>query len=383
MKILHLIDSAGLYGAEAVLLHLIAEQRKQGIETILGSIGKPDIKVKNIETAARQRVINVKEFRMKNGPNLPGAISIIRFAKKNHIDLIHCHGYKANILIAMLPARFRKIPYLLTLHGWTSVKKFSKMWFYCWADALFARRVDTVAVVSEAMLNHPRIRAMGLKPAVIHNGIPQTVRKIPGIPDNVTGRFNNKHFTIGSIGRLSPEKGLDHLVNAVANLIDNGRDVSLVIIGAGGEREKLEKLAITKGIIEKVFFLGYLDRASRYFSYFDVFVMSSLTEGMPITLLEAMQAGVPIIATRVGGIPEVLENGRCGLLVNPGDERALSNTITRLYDSPDLRYRLCAAAKERVKNVFSSRNMESGYRKLYENLLHPNNPGNKPTSGRL
>jgi len=370
MKVLHLIDSEGIYGAEVVLLHLMAEQKKRSVEPILGSIGKHEIQEKDIETAARLKGINVKKFRMKNGPNLLGSISIIRFAKQQHIDILHCHGYKANILVSMLPSHFRKIPYLVTVHGWTSVKRFSKLWFYWWADVFCAKRADLVVVVSDAMKNHPGILTTGLKPVVVHNGIPQALpRSKPNHHPEPLDAFCNKTFVIGAVGRLSPEKGFDLLINAVARVIERGYDVSLVIIGEGEERSRLEDIVSTKNITDKVYFTGYLDQASQYLHYFNVFIISSLTEGLPITLLEAMQKSVPIIATRVGGIPEVLDNGEYGLLVNPGNEHELAEAIITFHDSPEKRKKLCTAARERVNHLFSLETMEHGYRKLYEKLL--------------
>jgi glycosyltransferase involved in cell wall biosynthesis len=349
----------------------MAEQKRQGIQLILGSVGKSDISEKDIESAARKDAINVKEFRMKNGPNLLGAISIIRFAKQHQVDIIHCHGYKANILMGMLPACFRVIPYLVTIHGWTSIKKFSKMWIYGWSEALFAKRADMATVVSTAMKNHPRISAVGLKTIVIHNGIPQVglPQKVPPPPNNLFHCFSHKGFKILAIGRLSPEKGFDLLVNAISKLINNGHDISLVIIGEGAERKRLENLAQIRGVADKVFFTGYLDQASRYLRHFDLFVISSITEGLPITLLETMQAGVPIVATRVGGIPEVLDNGKYGLLVDPGNENELADAITKLYNSPEKRNEMRKAAREAVKHDFSSENMERDYREVYEKLV--------------
>ena len=100
---------------------------------------------------------------MRNGPNVSGAIRIYKYAQKNNVDIIHCHGYKANILSGLLPFKYGKIPYISTLHGWTSTKIFTKMWFYELLDAVMAKRADCVVAVSQAMRENLQIEVSKYK----------------------------------------------------------------------------------------------------------------------------------------------------------------------------------------------------------------------------
>jgi len=126
MKVLHLIDSGGFYGAEAVLIELAKEQRKQNLDAHICSIGTHHDGEKSIETIARSNDIPVHTFRMRAGPNMMGAFKILSFAKNEKFDVLHSHGYKANILFGLMPEFIRQIHMLVTLHGWTSVKPWTK-----------------------------------------------------------------------------------------------------------------------------------------------------------------------------------------------------------------------------------------------------------------
>jgi len=139
MKVLHLIDSEGLFGAEMVLLHLIREHAKLGIESVLGSLTSDGSEAKSLDTAADESGINVKKFHVKKGLDILGALRMARFAREGRFDLIHCHGYKPDILMGMLTSSSRGLPYLVTFHGWTATQSFSRIGAYGWLDA--ARRL--------------------------------------------------------------------------------------------------------------------------------------------------------------------------------------------------------------------------------------------------
>jgi glycosyltransferase involved in cell wall biosynthesis len=397
MKILHIIDSGGLYGAEVVLLNLVAEQIELGLDPIIASIGEKHIPEKPLETEAIKRGFNVKKFRMRAGPNCLGALKILRFAHQESFDLMHSHGYKGNILFGFLPKKIRKIPLIATLHGWTSTNSFTRIKLYEWLDGKSLRFIDAVVLVSEAMKSHPKFKGRkGINFHVIPNGIP-----IPDTQyDNSTNQlFNdssnlrfdhltNKHFdestnqrldeniidfckkayTIGSIGRLSPEKGYGNLIEAVKIVSDDGIDISLVIIGEGEERETLENKVRELGLQGRVILPGYLREAKRYLSCFKVFALSSLTEGLPITILEAMREGVPILSTIVGGVPEALDHGKAGVLVGTSNARDLTQGILRLHDNPELGKHMAEIAKKIVFQIYSSQRMTIEYLKIYKHI---------------
>lgn len=371
MNILHLIDSGGMYGAEYVVLNLMRRQREIGLNTILGSIGTEADGQKRIESKAAENGLQVEVFRMRNGPNVSGAIRIKRYAHSNNVDVIHCHGYKATILSGLLPFKYGKIPYISTLHGWTSTGLFTKMWAYECLDAVMAKRADRVVAVSHAMMENRRLKYFKISPLVIHNGISSVEDNYISEADSgLLAGVDKAKINLISIGRLSKEKGYDKLIKAVFHIKTKWNlNVRLFIIGDGPEKSNLAKLCREYGISDDVRFPGYLENACKIMKYFDIFVMSSLTEGMPITLLEAMRAGMPIVATAVGGIPEALDNGKCGILVPPGNELDLAKKIIQLYENTSVKEAISTKAKERFFEEFTVDKMEEKYRKVYNDVI--------------
>lgn len=369
MKVLHVIDSGGVYGAEIVLLNLASEQCKLKILPVIASIGDHKVKEKPLEVEAIKRGLVVEKFRMKNGPNIIGAFKIMLFAQRNNIDIIHNHGYKGDILLGFIPKILRRIPIISTLHGWTNTESFSKMRLYENLHALSLHFVDAVVVVNKAMLSHKRLKKVKDKKLYhVQNGISKDDNS-PKKLDNSIIDFSSRGFTIVSCGRLSKEKGYKYLIHALNKIIKDGVNAFLVIFGEGPERESLQKLISALKLEDRVLLPGYMKSSRHYFRYCDIFVLSSLTEGLPITLLEAMQEGVPIIATRVGGIPDMLTENETGILVQPEDIEGLGCAILSLYKDKKKREEIAIKAQKLVSNEFSSEKMALGYKKIYQGCI--------------
>ena len=368
MKILHVIDSGGLYGAEVMLLNLVAEQIKLGLDPAICSIGEPDIPEKPLEKKAIKRRFNVKKFRMRPGPNVWGALKILRFAHHEHFDLIHSHGYKGNIFFGFIPKRIRNIPLVSTLHGWTHTGGLNRMKAYEWLDTKSLRYIDAVVVVNKAMLTNTGLKSQnGVNLSVANNGIPPHDSDIhPNTLDEKIINFCRQGFVVGSIGRLSTEKGFDYLIEAVRLLVKKGVNIKLVIIGEGYKRPELQQKIGDLNLSDKVFLPGYSENARQYLPFFNLFVLSSLTEGLPITLLEAMQAKIPIVATKVGGIPDVLEDGKTGVLVSHYNAADLAEGILSLYKDEGLRDELAAKAEQALKKEYTSSIMARNYYDVYK-----------------
>jgi glycosyltransferase involved in cell wall biosynthesis len=370
MKILHIIDSAGLYGAEVVLLNLAEEQKRMGHYPVIASIGEKGQQVKPLEEEASKRGIEVAAFRMQNGPNPLGAWRIYRYSRVNGFDVLHTHGYKGDILFGFIPKGIRRIPLISTVHGWTNVERFSKLRVYECLDGLSLRFVDAVCTVNEVMRDDPKLKRVSkAKVHVVTNGIPLLdMNKLE--PEDEIVAFCRSGFTVASIGRFSKEKGYDYLIQAFAGFAKEAPEARLLIIGEGPERACLEEMVLRMGLYGKVMLPGYRENAWRYLSCCKLFVLSSLTEGLPITLLEAMQTGVPVVATAVGGIPQLIVHDEHGLLVPPCDTKSLCQSITRIYQHEDLAKGIAQNAKNIVLEKYSSRMMALGYDAVYHSLTH-------------
>ena len=171
---------------------------------------------------------------------------------------------------------------------------------------------------------------------------------------------------MGTVGRLSPEKGIDRLVMACGRLIGSGMDVRLLILGEGPERPGLEDLIEKNGLADRVLMPGFAN-SQRHLPRLDVFVLPSLTEGLPMCVLEAMRARVPIVASRVGGVPGVLSEGDGGLLVEPDDIEGLTHAINQLLSDRMMAARLVGVSAAKI-HEFSSERMADRYLDVYAEL---------------
>ena len=370
LKVLHIIDSGGLYGAEMMLLNLALEQQRMGITPCIASIGDKYIDEKPIETKAIKYGIHVKKFRMSPGPNLLGANSILNYSRENRFSLLHAHGYKGNILFGFLPLTLRWLPIISTLHGYTSMGSgLSKMRLYERLDAMALSRMDAVVLVNKAMLNHPNLKNVKRRNIhIIDNGIPaMEAGKSSNLCEKIIS-FCDHPCVIGAIGRLSDEKGFHILLEAFALVVNRGMQSRLIIIGDGHLRQELINTVHRLGLEGNVMIPGFLENAAEYIPFFKILVIPSFTEGLPITLLEAMRAGVPVIASEVGGIPNVIKHGYSGITVTPGDRGELQKSIERLYADETLRLQFSRVAKNQYFKNYTSRKMAFSYLQLYRQI---------------
>ncbi|MBM9616719.1 glycosyltransferase [Desulfobulbus rhabdoformis] len=372
MKILHIIDSEGLYGAEIMLITLMQAQKAIGLSPLLVCIGTPESQPKPLEIEAQQKGLDVRPWEMRPGLNLKSVRALCQFADENDFSLIHSHGYKGNILLGLMPFTGRTLPLVATLHGWTWTGKLNRMMLYEWLDTLSLHKVNHVVVVNAHMLLHHRLRSIpSHKKSVIFNGLNfsslSPKQKIP-ISDDVSNFIKNR-FTIVAVGRLSPEKGFSLLIEAVADLIHDEQDIQLLILGEGNLRDSLTAQANTLGISCRVMMPGYVTSVLPYLQRCQLFAMPSLTEGLPMALLEAMFVKIPIVASRVGGIPSALLDGDAGLLIDSGDKEALTHSIRIIYSQPQSFAEMVQRAQTHALTEFTAQRMAEGYLDIYEQVV--------------
>lgn len=370
MRILHTIDSAGLYGAEAVLLTLASEQLRRSQEPIILSIGNRAGGEKPLEAEARRRGLACIPLRMADGLTLTGIRAILAIAERERIDVIHSHGYKTDILMACVPGFMRRRAVVATLHGWTAKKTWSKLGLYRYLDRLALGQMDFVVPVSRGMLEIDAIRALPPgRVRAIPNGIvvdqPDSIDALSGdsLAHSLRELRARTSLLVGAVGRLSPEKNFGALISAVATKTSRLRDVGVAILGDGPEAPALRSLAEMHELSTNVLLAGYTSNARRYLGLFDLLVIPSLTEGLPIILLEAMSAGLPVIASRVGDIPTVI--GEFGLLIEPGDDLALATAIEWIRDDLSAYQAKSKLAAKWIAQEYSAATMAMRYDEVY------------------
>lgn len=368
MKILHLIDSGGLYGAEKMLIDLAWEQLHCGHEPMIVSIGTESDGEKAIEKEAFSQGVPCRPYRMKAGLNFSGALRILRDAKQQGFEILHSHGYKGNILFGLLPKKMRRLPLVSTLHGWTSTGGISKMALYERLDALSLSRADAVAMVNDSTIEHPRLKSIPReKKSVIYNGIRLHESKPLSVDDPIA-TFCHQTDTLIAVGRFSPEKNHLLLIEVLAELVQEGHDLQLLILGEGRLLSSYEQKALQLGISERLMMPGYVNTVDAILPLCRAFVMPSQTEGLPIALLEAMAANVPVIASGVGAVPVVLGKGS-GILIEPGNKEALRTALEWLLDVGHDPGQMVKLARQRVENEYASTIMAEKYIELYRQLL--------------
>lgn len=358
MKILHLIDSGGLYGAEKMILTLVAEQIKQGYEPMILSVGGPGVGEKALEIEARSLGLPVKPWRMREGFNLRGARQIAEWARDSGYKVLHSHGYKFNILLGLIVRDSNSARIVCTLHGYTTVHPFSKLWLYQILDKWMLRRADVVVVVSGRICSRFHNR---LSVELIPNGITQEAP-----PCDVSSPYQPKSRYLVAVGRLSPEKAYDRLIKAFCEL--EAPELELVLVGDGPERGRLEGLVAQKGFGDRIHFTGYLQDATALIKNAEALVISSLTEGMPLVLLEAMRAVTPVVSTPVGEIPKVLKCGKLGYLASGNTINDIRNAISNLLENDQMARRKATAAKGVFNNNYTAAEMATRYAEVYERM---------------
>ena len=275
--------------------------------------------------------------------------------------VVHTHGYRSD-LIGGLVARAHGVRAVSTVHGFTGGGRRNQL--NEWVQRLALRRADAVIAVSRQIV--VRLANAGVDPAKIRwipNGFataedPLTrsnARHLLGIPDN--------GLVIGWVGRLSMEKGPDVMLDALAQCDPSWR---LSIVGDGRERDRLRKQASDLGIAERVIWHGLVPKAGALLTAFDVFVLSSRTEGTPIVLLEAMHAGVPIVATSVGGVPDVVSEADA-ILVPSEQPAMIAQALVEIRRDATAAKTRCLHARERVARSFGGAAWVAAVDAVYRN----------------
>jgi glycosyltransferase involved in cell wall biosynthesis len=364
VRVVHIIDSGGYYGAEVMLVHLCQAQIDLGLDVEVISIGTRGNYEKPLEKKLLENSIPYQAWRMMALPDLRESFKILRYCKSSATDVIHSHGYKGNILLGMIPLHSRKLPVITTVHGYTQYRSLSKMTINHWLDRLCLKRLDAIVLVSESM--HQQVPGERLKQKLytIPNGIPAF---IPESANEPIDHFDSAGFNIGAIGRLSYEKNFQLLIRTMPLILDALPNAKLAIYGEGRERAALEKLIEVLGLGASVFLPGYLDEPSRIYRHADVFINCSLTEGMPITLLEAMREGCPIIATDIPASRSLLNKLLGSARVVSFSEQEIANAVIAVAT---LKTDQTAAASIEAKACFAENYtaaaMAEKYVKIYQ-----------------
>ena len=281
-------------------------------------------------------------------------VKILANLRSGSFDLVHTHGYFADIL-GIISANLLTTPVVSTCHGF--IENDRKLALYNRLDRFILRFCDEIIAVSIDIRNF--LVSRGIKSSsirVIPNAVATNIDETSSLIHRQTMRkrfaFSETDFVLGYAGRLSREKGLLSLIEAVSLTRKAGCPAKLLIVGEGSQRDELEDAVRKQGLEDAVVFAGFQSEVDQFLSAMDAFVLPSLTEGTPIALLEAMAHGIPAIASAVGQIPEIIDPGKNGLLAPPGKVNEVRDAILLLYNNPSIRKNISKVARKTIEDQF-------------------------------
>ncbi len=360
MNVLQLISSSlGYYGAERVVVTLAAALEEVNIHTVVCAFLNT-AKENHLEVLdhANQHGLQTEQITCNGRLDKHAVHSIREIVKRHNIDVIHCHGIKPDLYSIL--ARCHGVALVSTCHLW--VFDSMEAWAISALERSLLHAVDRVVVVSEHIL--PQLRRFGLKADVVYNGIDLKPFEYP--PSNLRQNMNwSGRPVIGAIGRLAPQKGLHFLLQAAPTVLEDDPNTLFVFVGDGPERNALEAEARRLRIQDSVCFLGVREDIPELLSAMDIVAMPSLSEGLPMALLEAMASRKAVVATRVGANSKVIQERVNGIMLSPGDVSGLAAALRELLKSGKLRRRLGENARRTIEDRFSAASMARQYLEVY------------------
>lgn len=363
LSILHVVAPAPFGGLETVLRSLSAGQLTQGHRAHVAAVVVPEEANHPFVQQLQSDGVPVTEFALPVRAYLRERRGIRDLARAIGADVIHTHGYRPDVIDSGV-SRSLGIPRVTTVHGFCGSDLKGRI--YEGLQILAYRRFDGVIAVASPQVD--RMRESGVSESRIHL-IPNAWSASPGMRGEEARQtlgVRSETFHIGWVGRLSVEKGADVFLRSVALLGDLPFVAS--IIGDGPEGPALRTLAAELGIADRIRWHGSLPQAGQYFSGFDVFALTSRTEGTPMVLFEAMAARTPIVATGVGGVPDVITADE-GALAPSGDSTAIATALRSVYDSPSEARERADAAIRRLEERYGASAWLERHETLYRQLL--------------
>jgi glycosyltransferase involved in cell wall biosynthesis len=366
-KVLHILPSLTIGGAERLAVHLIAHQNHERYSSEVVSLFGPT--GSELERMLMEEGVEVHYLGKSLGFDFRMFGGIDRVIRRFRPDIVHSH---LGVLRYTLPASFlRRVPVKVhTIHNMAEreVDPLGR-----WVHHLaFRIGVVPVAIASEVAASLHRVYQLKQSVPLIPNGVPVDFYRRPATPRTEWRRrqgFSEMDVLYLNVGRLMVQKNQALLIDAFASGPARLPDTHLLIIGDGQLRPMLEDRVTGHGLDARVHFLGVRSDIPDALGAADVFVLSSDWEGNPLSVMEAMSAGMPVISTAVGGVPELVQHGATGLLVGQGDTDELALAMTALAHAPDRRASMGTAAGECAAKRFDVEIMTHSYEALYEQLL--------------
>jgi glycosyltransferase involved in cell wall biosynthesis len=369
LRIVHLIDSLSMGGAERMIVTFSRYLRREAFALEVCCLQEPGPLAKEVEAEG----VSVTAMGQKNNYDPVAFPRLVRFLRRGGFHLVHTHLFGADFW-GRLASIFAGVPIRVsTIHS----PYVDYQWKNFAADRTLARWTDHFIAVSRTAMNFT-INKVPIPPEKftwIPNPVPAELFVNPAVSDEelddfcATWSIDRGAPVIGTIGRLSEQKGHVYLVEAARHVIEQVPEAQFVIVGDGPKRSELEEDVRRLGLANRVIFVGVQQNPLICYRLFDLFVLSSLWEGTPLVLIEAMMAGLPVVATSVDGVKETLVHEETGLLVPPKDPGALAQAMLLMLQDISLRSMLTKRARDVAVSTFDAPGVVRQYEVVYEECL--------------
>jgi glycosyltransferase involved in cell wall biosynthesis len=384
IKIVRVIARLNMGGPALHVAYLTAGLRERGYDTTLvaGTLARGEDSMAFVAEGLNVPVVSIPELGREISPvrDLLATVRLARLIRRERPQILHTHTAKAGTVgrvAALLAGRARPPIVVHTFHGHVLQGYFGPLRsrLFLLLERWLARHTTALVAVS------PQVRddlvSLGVAPAdkfaVVRLGIELEER----VGRNSHGRDEMRHylgipsarFAVGWVGRMTAVKRTDDVLEAFKLLRERGVEATLCLVGDGPDRPGLEQRANELGIMRDTLFLGYQEDVAPLYAAFDALVLPSGNEGTPVSVIEALAAGTPVVATRVGGVPDVVRDGEDGFLVEPGASDELAARLADLARDPGLRERLGAAGRARVLPRYAVARLVDDVDRLYRSLL--------------
>jgi len=362
LNVIHLVEELTIGGLEKILTTIVLNLDKKKYNVSVWCLREGGFFADKLVKEG----IDVKILHISTSRNPLSIYKLYRFLKSHKFDIIHTHAYSAGT-IGRMSAFLAGVPVIIS-HNHSVYDYYGKFYNLVeWFLSLITDRVICISEVVNGFANKTQ-RINSKKLITIHNGIDDVcdlteksssdLKKELGIPIN--------HPVICTISHMEEHKGLKYLLEAASLLLQSKNDVSFLLVGEGVLKKELKILCADLKIEKNVIFAGEQSDISEILSLSDIFVLPSLREGLPLTILEAMACGKPVIATNVGGIPEIVKDGENGILVYPKDPETLYMAMNELLGDREKREKMGRIGKRVCDESFRTKTMVEKVEDLYD-----------------
>lgn len=371
MKVLIFIQGLSFGGPEKLVYDMVKHiiKNQNNIKIIKLEICCYDILGHFAEKLiGEKQKINLSLLKRKPGIDLFYPFKLASLIKQKKIDVIHAHNATA-WFYGTWASILTRVPIVYTEHDRSFPTPLRLKYFHYF----FGKYATAVIAVSKAVKENLEKYEHIKNVKVIYNGIDPDLFKPASIEEKVLKKkqlgLNKNDFVLGNVGRMDYWKNQRILIEILPDLKKISPQIKLILVGGGEEEGNLKKSAIKKGVKNDVIFLGQRSDVNQILKAFDIFVFPSLTEGLPLVVIEAMATGLPIVASHVGGIPELVVNGETGFLVSPTSKEEIKEAIIKLLNNPELRKEMGQIARKRFETHFSLPQMVQKYIEVYEEVV--------------